>query len=79
MDLRHRQDALDHGAAGGEAEGAAGFHQAGEGLHNLADHGAVNMIYRGHVQDDVIFLVLDVLFDFLIDTLAIGAGPRLQA
>jgi hypothetical protein len=73
MDLRHGQYTLDHGAAGGEAEGAASFREARKGFHDLADHGAINVIYGGHIEDDVIFLVLDVVFDFLIDAFAIGA------
>ena len=73
MDLRHREDALDHGAAGGQAESAARLCEARKGFYNLTDHGAVNVIYGGHVENQVMLFDADVVFDFLIDAFAIGA------
>ena len=73
MHLRHGQDTLDHGAAGGEAQAAAGFREAGKGLHDLPDHRAVNVIHTGHIQDDVMLLFLDGLR--LLDQCVCNRGP----
>jgi hypothetical protein len=64
---------LNHRAAGGESEGAAGLGETRKALHNLPNHGAINVVHGRHVQNDVIFLILDVVLDFLINAFAIGA------
>ncbi len=75
--LRHSQDAVCHAFDAGEAEGSAGFREAGEGFDDLSDEGAVDVIDAGHFENHEMILLFEQAIDFLFEALAVGA--HLQA
>lgn len=73
IELRHFENALDHSMHSGEMQGSAGSFEAAEAFHDLPDHGAVNVIHTGQIEDHAIFVLLDVAFDFAIEQSAVVA------
>ena len=73
IELRHPENAFDHAVNSGEMQSSAGFLEAAEAFHDLADDGAVHVVDGGHIEDDAVFIFLDVAFDFAIEQGAIVA------
>lgn len=73
IELRHFQNTLDHAVHSGEMQCSAGSFEATQALNDLPDHGAINMIHAGQIEDHAIFVLLDVAFDFAVEQSAVVA------
>jgi hypothetical protein len=79
IELRHFQNALDHSMHSGKMQGSSGSFQAAEAFDDLPDHGAIDMVHAGQIEDYAIFILLDVAFDFAVKQGAVvahGDSPR---
>jgi hypothetical protein len=79
IELRHFQNALDHAVHSGKMQGSSGSFQAAEAFDDLADHGAINVVHAGQIEDYAIFILLNVAFDFAVKQSAVvahGNTPR---